>query len=120
MLPYMMSAKCSDFFTPPPCHCHKSADFVPFVCFLGTPLTTTADVIYGSPLMLRSFSSQHILCLIQQTPIKTDARGNKYETDRARSRSLPPSLAKMMLIEASRMEEEEDGRTRCTGWSAVF
>ena len=21
----------------PPCHCHKSADFVPFVCFLGTP-----------------------------------------------------------------------------------
>ena len=21
----------------PPCHCHKSADFVSFVCFLGTP-----------------------------------------------------------------------------------
>ena len=21
----------------PPCHCHKSADFVPLVCFLGTP-----------------------------------------------------------------------------------
>ena len=25
------------FFTPPPCHCHISADFVSFVCFLGTP-----------------------------------------------------------------------------------
>ena len=22
---------------PPPCHCHRSADFVPSVCFLGTP-----------------------------------------------------------------------------------
>ena len=21
----------------PPCHCHKSADFVRFTCFLGTP-----------------------------------------------------------------------------------
>ena len=50
--PYMTSAKFSDFFTPPlpPCHCHKSAGFVPFVCFLGTPLPpSTADVIYGSP-----------------------------------------------------------------------
>ena len=35
-LPYMTSAKCSYFFTPP-CHCYKSADFVPFVCFLGIP-----------------------------------------------------------------------------------
>ena len=36
-LPYMTSAKFSDFMTPsPPCHCHKSADLVPFVCF-GTP-----------------------------------------------------------------------------------
>ena len=26
------------FFDPfPPCQCHKSADFVPFICFLGTP-----------------------------------------------------------------------------------
>ena len=23
-----------------PCYCHKSADFVPFVCFLGTPSPT--------------------------------------------------------------------------------
>ena len=40
------------FFCPlPHCHCHKSADFVPFVCFLGTPSPiATADVIYGSPL----------------------------------------------------------------------
>ena len=38
------------FLTPfPPCHCHKSADFVPCVCFLGTP-PPTGDVIYGSPL----------------------------------------------------------------------
>ena len=35
-----------------PCHCHKSADFFPFLHFLGTPLPPpTADVIYGSPLM---------------------------------------------------------------------
>ena len=42
------------FFDPlPPCHCHNSADFVPFFCFLGTPLPPpTADVIYGSPLMI--------------------------------------------------------------------
>ena len=38
-LPYMTSAKSSNFLTPSPplCHCHKSADFVPFVCFLGPP-----------------------------------------------------------------------------------
>ena len=38
-LPYMTSAKRSEFFTPPgpPCRYHKSADFVPFVCFLSTP-----------------------------------------------------------------------------------
>ena len=36
-LPYMTSAKFSYVLTPP-CHCHKSADFAPFVCFLGTPL----------------------------------------------------------------------------------
>ena len=34
------------FFSPP--YCHKSADVVPFVCFLGTP-TPTADILYGSP-----------------------------------------------------------------------
>ena len=48
-LPYMTSARFSDFSTPfpPPCHCHKSADFVPFICFLGTTLPPpTADVIY--------------------------------------------------------------------------
>ena len=46
----MMSAKFSDFFTPSPhCHCHKSADFVSFVCFLGTP-SPAVDVIYENPL----------------------------------------------------------------------
>ena len=35
-LPYMTSAKVSDFLPHPPCHIRKSADFVPFVCFLGT------------------------------------------------------------------------------------
>ena len=38
-LPYMTSAKCPDFFTPPS-HIQKSADFVPSVCFLGTPSPT--------------------------------------------------------------------------------
>ena len=53
-LPYMTSAKFPEFFTLPPCHCHKSVDFVPFVCYLGTPLPPpTADVIYGSPLTLQ-------------------------------------------------------------------
>ena len=39
------------FFDPllHPCHIQKSVDFVPFVCFFGTP-TLSADVIYGSPL----------------------------------------------------------------------
>ena len=41
----------------PPCHCHKLADFVPLICFLGTPLSPpTADVIYGSPLNLSIMS----------------------------------------------------------------
>ena len=48
----MMSAKFSDFL-PPPSHCHKSADFVPFVCFWVTPSPPpTADVIYGSQALL--------------------------------------------------------------------
>ena len=33
----MTSAKLLDFFVPP-CQVHKSADFVPFVCFLRIPL----------------------------------------------------------------------------------
>ena len=38
------------FYPLPPSHCHNSADFVPFVCFFGTPLPPlTADVIYGRP-----------------------------------------------------------------------
>ena len=56
-LPNMTSANISDFLPPPPCHCHKSAYCVPFVCFLGTPLS--ADGIYGSPL---SQNSCQILC----------------------------------------------------------
>ena len=46
------------FFDPlPPCQCHKSADFVPFVCFWGTPLPPPiADVIYGSPLTISFIS----------------------------------------------------------------
>ena len=37
-LPFMTSAKFSYFLTTfPSCHCHKSDDFVPLVCFLRTP-----------------------------------------------------------------------------------
>ena len=37
-------------FLDPPCQCHKSADFVPLVWFLGTRFPPpTADVIYWSP-----------------------------------------------------------------------
>ena len=46
-LPYMTSAKFSDFSTlSPPCHCHKSADCVPFVCFLGTLLPNPLRTSY--------------------------------------------------------------------------
>ena len=39
---YMTTEKFSDFFDPlPSCHSNKSADFVPFVCFLVTPLRTS-------------------------------------------------------------------------------
>ena len=38
-LPYMTSAKFS-YFLNPPCLCQKWADFVPFVCFSGTPSPT--------------------------------------------------------------------------------
>ena len=50
-LPYMTSAKCSGFSTSsPPCRCHKSADFVPFVCFLGTPpVAVTNQLISFQP-----------------------------------------------------------------------
>ena len=50
-LPHMTSVKFSDFLTPP-CHCHKSSDFVPIFYFLGTP--SGSDVIYGSPLTVRT------------------------------------------------------------------
>ena len=40
----MTSAKFTDFLTPG--HCHKSADFVPFVCFLGTPLPHSLRTSY--------------------------------------------------------------------------
>ena len=51
-LPYMTSAKLSDFLTPsPPCHVQKSADFVPFVCFLGTPSQSGRHIWKGSPIL---------------------------------------------------------------------
>ena len=54
-LPYMMSARFSDFLTTPPLVTHKSAGFVPFVSFLGTlSPSPTADVIYESPLTRQS------------------------------------------------------------------
>ena len=37
-LPYMTSAKFSDFLPPPPCHCHIHATSVTFVCFSMTPV----------------------------------------------------------------------------------
>ena len=38
-LPYMETTKKFGFVDPlPPFHCHKSAEFIPFVCFMGTPL----------------------------------------------------------------------------------
>ena len=50
-LPYMMSAKFPDFLTPSPSlFILKYADFVPFVCFLGTLLpAASVDVLNGSP-----------------------------------------------------------------------
>ena len=52
----MTSANFSDFLTPsPPCHCHKSADVVPFV--FGDP-PPSADVISGSPLNENQFSGK--------------------------------------------------------------
>ena len=48
-VPYLlMSTKCWDFLTPSwlPCHIQKSADFVPFVCFLGTPLPLPVRTSY--------------------------------------------------------------------------
>ena len=42
--------KMLEFFDPlPPSQVQKSADFVPFVCFTGTP-RPSADLIYGRPL----------------------------------------------------------------------
>ena len=51
-LPYMTSVNNFEFSGPlTPRHIQNSANFVTFVCFLGTPLPLpTADVIYGSPL----------------------------------------------------------------------
>ena len=54
------------FFHPlPPCLCHKSADFVPVVCYLGTPFPQpTADVVYWSPLRYVTISGHErvIIC----------------------------------------------------------
>ena len=48
----MMYAKSSDFLTPfpdPPCHMQKSADFVPFVCFLGSKKKPVEKIVLPSP-----------------------------------------------------------------------
>ena len=46
-LPYMTSAKLSDFWTPSPlCHIHNSCNLVPFICFLGTPLPQPLQTSY--------------------------------------------------------------------------
>ena len=43
----MTSAKFRDFFDPlPPCHKQISADFVPFICFWGTPLPLLVRTSY--------------------------------------------------------------------------
>ena len=42
------------FFTPspgPPCHCHKSADFVFYICFLGTPLPVRTSYMQAPTLI---------------------------------------------------------------------
>ena len=57
-LPVLTSAKLSYFLTPPPCHCHNSADFVSFVCFLGTSSPTHCKRhIWKPPWELLSYKS---------------------------------------------------------------
>ena len=59
-IPYMTSAKCSDFFTPPP----LSEFYVLFVrkfeIFFDPPLC--ADVIYGSPLTVTPLQHNPVGC----------------------------------------------------------
>ena len=56
-LPFMTSAKFPDFLTPPPCNVKKSADFVPFICFLVTPLPLLVRTSYTeTPLTNKQIS----------------------------------------------------------------
>ena len=42
----MTSTTFTNFFTPPHCHIQKLADFVQFICFLGTPLSLQVRTFY--------------------------------------------------------------------------
>ena len=64
--PYMTSANFWDFLTPPPCHCHKSADFFLLSAFWGPP---TEDVIHGSLLRLT--------CIVGETNFGTSSGAEK-------------------------------------------
>ena len=47
----------------PPCHCHKSADFFPFVCFFLTPFPSRALTSYmEAPLRELAVSDDCIVC----------------------------------------------------------
>ena len=70
----------------PPCHCHKSADFVPFVCFVGSPLPPpTADVIYGSPQSTRVFYFSARACPARNATTATVSRTTTARAAAAKS-----------------------------------
>ena len=80
-VPYLlMSTKCWDFLTPSwlPCHIQKSADFVPFVCFLGTPLPGPSRCgrhIWKAPYVVFQCRSQKNTWVMWLMLLCTDFRG---------------------------------------------
>ena len=85
----------------PPCHCHKSADFVHFVFFGGTP---TADVIYGSPLAPRASRAQSPASTIEE--LERPVRGGRFhELLKRRDREGEGERRRECLQKRGRREE---------------
>ena len=100
------------FLTPsPPCHVQKSADFVPFVCFLGTPSPLECGRhIWKPPTLFRSSSSfQRSLPAFLLSPLAIGASLNSpldgFENPRSHTSSiidLPCSVTALHWMEHSR------------------
>ena len=83
-LPYMTSAKFSDFFTPPPCHIHNSRNLVPVVCFFGNPLPPRVRTSYMEALLV--WDDNRMTFAVTLTAWKKDSESWKEQIGRQKTK----------------------------------